>query len=215
MVKQLNNHSLIPNINPKMKIIKSFLLFTLVIFLASCSSHKLTQQRRTTETNAYLLAQGQFSEGFEGNNAVELDNNTLANITNNLSSADTKDITTSISGQTALAPIKLSAVQKAKLAFKYRKEIKAAKKVLKENQATNTNKSQGDGKSQGTALLLCALPAVLLGINGIHRIYLGYTGIGILMILTFGCCGILTIIDFIRILTGDLKPATGDYTDKL
>ena len=49
----------------------------------------------------------------------------------------------------------------------------------------------------------------LLGGLGIHRFMMGYTGIGILMLLTGGVCGILTLVDFIRILTGGLKMADG------
>jgi TM2 domain-containing membrane protein YozV len=52
-----------------------------------------------------------------------------------------------------------------------------------------------------------------LGALGIHRFYLGYTGIGILMLLTGGVCGILLLIDFIRILFGDLGPNGGSYSD--
>jgi len=51
-------------------------------------------------------------------------------------------------------------------------------------------------------LLLC----IFLGFIGIHRFYLGYTGLGVLMLLTGGLCGILLLIDFIRILVGDLQP---------
>ncbi len=38
---------------------------------------------------------------------------------------------------------------------------------------------------------------------------LGHTGIGVLMLLTGGVCGILWIIDLIRILMGQLKYADG------
>jgi TM2 domain-containing membrane protein YozV len=86
-----------------------------------------------------------------------------------------------------------------------RKEIKS--KVKAEKYISN----DGGGKSQLVALLLC----ILIGVLGIHRFYLGYTGIGILMLLTGGLCGILVIIDLIRILTGDLKPINGDYSEKL
>lgn len=48
-----------------------------------------------------------------------------------------------------------------------------------------------------------------IGGLGIHRFMMGYTAIGILMLLTFGVFGILTLIDFIRILTGDLKMKDG------
>lgn len=67
------------------------------------------------------------------------------------------------------------------------------------------------GKSQVVALIL----VILVGVLGIHRFYLGYTGIGILMLLTGGVCGILALIDLIRIITGDLKPMNGEYEEKL
>ncbi|MBL7830032.1 MAG: TM2 domain-containing protein [Saprospiraceae bacterium] len=69
----------------------------------------------------------------------------------------------------------------------------------------------GGGKSQLIALLL----AFFLGGLGIHRFYLGYTWQGVVQLLTLGGCGIWALIDLIRIITGDLKPKGGDYTDKL
>lgn len=60
-------------------------------------------------------------------------------------------------------------------------------------------------KSQETAMILCAALFVVL-IGGLHRFYLGYTVIGIVQLLTFGGCGIWAIIDFIMLLTGNLKP---------
>lgn len=63
-------------------------------------------------------------------------------------------------------------------------------------------------KSKTTAALL----SFFLGGLGIDRFYLGYTGMGILKLLTGGVFGILWIVDFVRILTGGLKPANGsDY----
>ncbi len=51
---------------------------------------------------------------------------------------------------------------------------------------------------------------------GIHRFYLGYPVIGVIQLLTFGGFGIWTLIDFIMIITGDLKPADGtDYDPKI
>lgn len=71
--------------------------------------------------------------------------------------------------------------------------------------------SEENGSSQLVALLLC----ILLGAFGAHRFYLGYTGMGILYIFTFGLCGIGILIDLILIITGDLKPKRGEYGSKL
>lgn len=57
------------------------------------------------------------------------------------------------------------------------------------------------------------LPTLLisffLGSLGIDRFYLGYTGLGVLKLITFGGCGIWTLIDLIRIATGSLPDAKG------
>jgi TM2 domain-containing membrane protein YozV len=62
-------------------------------------------------------------------------------------------------------------------------------------------------KSQLVALLLC----FFLGGFGVHRFYLGYTWQGLVQLFTLGGCGIWAIIDFIRIITGDLEPKNGPY----
>lgn len=70
-------------------------------------------------------------------------------------------------------------------------------------------------KSKTTALIL----SVLVGGLGIDRFYLGYTGMGVLKLLTGGVFGILYIIDIVKIATGSLTPADGssyeeDYQKK-
>ena len=61
------------------------------------------------------------------------------------------------------------------------------------------------GKSQGTAFVL----SWLLGGLGIDRFYLGYTGLGILKLLTLGGLGVWAIIDFVLTGTGKMKDAQG------
>lgn len=63
-------------------------------------------------------------------------------------------------------------------------------------------------KDKTIALIL----SILLGGLGVDRFYLGYTGMGVLKLLTGGCFGVLWIIDIVNIATGKLKPADGsDY----
>ncbi|EPG66036.1 NINE protein [Leptospira wolffii] len=64
----------------------------------------------------------------------------------------------------------------------------------------------GSGTDWLTALLLC----FFLGTFGIHRFYTGNTGIGIAQLLTFGCCGIWAVVDFILILTGSYRDGKGN-----
>jgi hypothetical protein len=98
-----------------------------------------------------------------------------------------------------------------KLSLKEKIAAKAvAKKAQKELRKAEIGQTTG-GKSQIIALVL----VLFVGYLGIHRFYLGYTGIGILMLLTGGLCGILTLIDLIRIITGDLKPRGGEYEKTL
>ncbi|RYD53319.1 MAG: TM2 domain-containing protein [Sphingobacteriales bacterium] len=63
------------------------------------------------------------------------------------------------------------------------------------------------GKSQVVALIL----VLLVGGLGIHRFYLGYTWQGVVQLLTLGGLGIWSLIDLIRIITGDLQPKDGSY----
>lgn len=64
-------------------------------------------------------------------------------------------------------------------------------------------------KSKTTALIL----SILTGGLGIDRFYLGYTGMGVLKLLTGGCLGVLYIIDIVNIATGKLLPADGSAYD--
>lgn len=69
------------------------------------------------------------------------------------------------------------------------------KKVMKQQAAKSAKPADG-GKSQIVALLLC----IFLGVFGIHRFYLGYTGLGVLYLFTGGIFLIGWIIDIILLL---------------
>ncbi|MEM0997447.1 MAG: TM2 domain-containing protein [Bacteroidota bacterium] len=104
----------------------------------------------------------------------------------------------------------LTKEQRSQLTLKERIAAKVlvmkANKVLKK---ANREDRPAKGKSQLVALLLC----IFVGALGIHRFYLGYTGAGIIQLLTAGLCGIWTLIDLIRIITGDLEPKDGPYEE--
>ena len=67
---------------------------------------------------------------------------------------------------------------------------------------------RGGGKSDKQKLV-AALLCWFLGALGVHRFYLGHTGIGLIQLFTLGMCGIWQFIDFIMILTGGVKDAQG------
>jgi len=56
------------------------------------------------------------------------------------------------------------------------------------------------------AALLC----FFLGSFGVHRFYVGKIGTGILMLITFGCLAIWTIIDFVMIIVGSFTDKNGN-----
>jgi TM2 domain-containing membrane protein YozV len=99
--------------------------------------------------------------------------------------------------------------------------VKTSTKVLKQKKAMV---DPGQGKSQIIALILF----VLFGCLGIHRFYLGHLSSGLLMLLL--CCTLILpiinlftgiallvwwVLDLIKLVTGDLKPADGEYTQTL
>ncbi|MDQ3159383.1 MAG: DUF4352 domain-containing protein [bacterium] len=75
--------------------------------------------------------------------------------------------------------------------------------MSKTSKKSNPNQTKEEGKDFLTAALL----SLFLGGIGVDRFYMGYVGLGILKLITFGGCGIWYLIDLILILTGNLKTA--------
>ena len=65
-------------------------------------------------------------------------------------------------------------------------------------------------KSWTTTLIL----SILLGGLGVDRFYLGYTGLGIVKLLTCGGLWIWWLVDIILIATGKMKDARGNELQK-
>lgn len=84
-----------------------------------------------------------------------------------------------------------------KLTVKERILLTYAKKQSQKNEKSKAGeKVPGGGKNQIVALVLC----IFLGLLGIHRFYLGYTGMGVLYIFTLGLFGIGWLIDLILLI---------------
>ena len=131
----------------------------------------------------------------ESGSTVVTEQKTVATPGANLSYKELKDMATTMKGE--------------KLTLKEKIALKLFKKKIGKSMESQSNGSSE--KSQLVALLLCGF----LGGLGVHRFYLGYTWQGIVQLLTLGGCGIWSLIDFVRIITGSLKPKDGEYDKTL
>ena len=79
------------------------------------------------------------------------------------------------------------------------------------NANTNVNGGMGYGlpprKSKMVALILCILG--FFGLAGLHRMYVGKVGSGVVHLFTYGICMIGTVIDLIAILSGGFRDSYG------
>lgn len=87
--------------------------------------------------------------------------------------------------------------------------------ITNSNESTNTNNNMNMGmgmgfgpkKSKTVALILCILG--FFGLAGLHRMYVGKVGSGVIHFLTGGICLIGTIYDLILILSGGFRDSYG------
>lgn len=68
-----------------------------------------------------------------------------------------------------------------------------------------SDQSVSEPKKWSTTLIL----SILLGSLGVDRFYLGYTGLGVLKLLTLGACGVWSIIDIVLIATDKMVDSEG------
>ncbi len=69
--------------------------------------------------------------------------------------------------------------------------------------------SRQDGRRSEKSWTTTLLLAVLVGVLGAHRFYVGKAGTGVLMLLTFGGLGIWALIDLIMIIVGNFTDNQG------
>jgi TM2 domain-containing membrane protein YozV len=65
------------------------------------------------------------------------------------------------------------------------------------------------GTSEPKNFMVALLLSIFVGTLGVDRFYMGYTGLGIVKLLTLGGCGVWWLIDLILIATGNLKDSNG------
>ncbi len=90
-----------------------------------------------------------------------------------------------------------------------RRVRKAVKKDLATTSATAVRTPHSSQGTSPKSKLTAGLLGIFLGGYGVHRFYLGYTGMGLLMLFTCGGCGIWALIDAIMVLLGKVPDAQG------
>ena len=198
------------------------MLLSVIFFLASCSSQRIVLNGNGNGNEMGKLIEQGNRKIVNSSSETKPQKNIITNdvvgvhefVSNDLSMAVTNSVVAE------KAPIEKKSIKKIissstsalqkidnSLAIKFSEKIQ---NFFKGDASSPSVPAPGGDKSWLVALLLC----FFLGGLGIHRFYLGYTGIGVIQLLTGGGCGIWVLIDFIRIIIGDLKPNGGDYSDK-
>jgi len=190
---------------------KNPLLFALIaITFSSCN---LSKNVDSTASASYKKLQIAQQSGVQKHNEAVTQTTAVLNTqTTDLKTvnvADNSSVAVSAEKQIAAKPtFSFRGLNHVAGVSKAANHLLASKKATIRKSTPIEKGASGGDKSQIIALVLC----VVVGTLGIHRFYLGYIGVGILELLTAGCCGILTLIDLIRIITGSLQPKDGSYS---
>lgn len=166
---------------------------------------KTSPRKAKAQTESVEVAKNVENAAIEAIVETEANAQVASNTTTIVSNTATEKVSTSAKMAKAVAT---QAIKTTKADTKSASAVKVATAAVK---AKKMAADPGDGKSQMIALILC----IFVGVLGIHRFYLGYTMEGVLMLLTGGGCGIWALIDLVRIITGDLQPKDGSYTETL
>ena len=195
------------------------MLMTICYLFSSCSSEKLVSSYNGGNYDqGKLIEQGNRKTVNSTSNAFSIvkNNPSTDNVVANQIMNYVSTTNQSVSKQVNQTQEKKTTIKKSvktnsiKVSVPEKLIIKIDNSISKNFDKKENSKSvpaPSGGKSWIVAVLLC----FFLGGLGIHRFYLGYTGIGILELLTGGFFGILWMIDFVRILIKNLKPKDGDY----
>lgn len=111
----------------------------------------------------------------------------------------------------AFAAADASPTLRAKGRRRVRKVVKKSPSAAAATPAVPSSQkvSVDEGERSNKSRIVAGVLGIFLGEFGVHRFYLGYTGIGLLMLFTLGGCSVWSLIDAIRILVGKVPDAHG------
>jgi TM2 domain-containing membrane protein YozV len=213
------------------------ILSAFIVILSSCSVEKRTHLsgyhidwKNKNENSVKRIKQQNNAIGLEQSENIALNNDT-DNVLN-----EEANVSASVDALPIIINKMKSEVAKAVKKTTSYKAAEIENQVVVKNDAKESVKNYSFEKKQVAAKpndrvrnqIVAALLAFFLGGLGIHRFFLGYTGIGIAQLLMFVlgiplmailigipivlAAYIWVLIDFVRILTGDLKPKDGSYS---